>query len=127
MNKPDYIYIRAWGRLLDSQEYFIAAEVLEARRDKAPENAIFKSSGVWTTLDQVKVATIDKLEDFAREIREEFNAISYIIVKGDINKGFEFIGPFTSVEGANEFADDIQLYPGYIVVELQNPSKLIID
>jgi len=43
----DYLYIRAWGRLLGSYQYYIAAEVAQAQQDKAPHDAIFKRGDVW--------------------------------------------------------------------------------
>ena len=48
----DYPYIRAWGRHMGSNLSYIADQVSEARKDKAPEDATFKSAdtGEWHTM-----------------------------------------------------------------------------
>lgn len=51
----DYKYIRAWGKHLGSFNYYIDGEVLKARKDNAPQNAIYKNSkGNWQTFDDIK-------------------------------------------------------------------------
>ena len=46
----DYIYIRAWGQMMNSMEYYIRGEVDKARREKAPADAIYKNhDGKWVT------------------------------------------------------------------------------
>ena len=50
-----YIYIRAWGILLGSFEYYIRQEQAKAFQENAPENAIYKDSeGVWHTFDTIQ-------------------------------------------------------------------------
>jgi hypothetical protein len=48
----DYLYIRAWGRMMGSNLSYIADQVSEARKEKAPEDALYKSSetGRWETM-----------------------------------------------------------------------------
>jgi len=52
----DYPYIRAWGRHMGSNLSYIADQVSEARKDKAPEDATFKSAdtGEWHTMRDFK-------------------------------------------------------------------------
>ena len=46
--KYQYRYIRAWGIMMHSYEYYIRDQIELARKDKAPEDAIFKDiDGVW--------------------------------------------------------------------------------
>lgn len=50
----DYHWIREWGKLLGSHDEYIDRQVEKARRDNAPENAIYKSNdGRWVTTDDV--------------------------------------------------------------------------
>ena len=51
----DYPYIRAWGRMLHSFEYYITQQVEEARRDRAPQDAIYRNhdTGSWVTFAAV--------------------------------------------------------------------------
>ncbi|HET7713883.1 MAG TPA: hypothetical protein VFK94_06610 [Patescibacteria group bacterium] len=53
-NTEDYKWIRAWGRLLGSRAYYIIDQVEQARKDHAPENAIYrKDDGTWATTDDI--------------------------------------------------------------------------
>jgi len=51
----DYLYIRAWGRLLNSAPYYVKDQVEKANRDGAPANAIYYSDKEkrWHTFDEV--------------------------------------------------------------------------
>jgi hypothetical protein len=50
----DYIYIRAWGKLMGSESYFIRAQLATAHEDKAPGNAIYKGEdGLWRTIEDI--------------------------------------------------------------------------
>jgi hypothetical protein len=50
----DYIYIRAWGEMMGSENYFVRNELATAKEDKAPGNAIFKrDDGTWATIEDV--------------------------------------------------------------------------
>ena len=50
-----YYYIRAWGKLLNSFAYYIEAEIERARKDKAPETAIYRrEDGTWATFEQIE-------------------------------------------------------------------------
>lgn len=48
----DYIYIRAWGKLLGSKEKYIAFIQNLAVEDNAPLNSVYRRAiGTWCTLD----------------------------------------------------------------------------
>ena len=48
----DYLYIRAWHSTSGSFQYYIDKVVMEARKDNAPQNAIYKSQdGKWHTIE----------------------------------------------------------------------------
>lgn len=62
----DYPYIRAWGRLLHSFPYYVEGEIEDARRSKAPPDAIYsRSDGTWRTYRDITSdetrATVDRL------------------------------------------------------------------
>lgn len=49
-----YIYIRAWGNLTGSMEYYIQDQIAHAKKDKAPANAIYKDAlDEWQTFDSI--------------------------------------------------------------------------
>lgn len=57
MKEPKtYPAIRAWGRLLGSNEYFIKNEIAEAQSEGAPELAIYYSQEDqrWRELSEVR-------------------------------------------------------------------------
>jgi len=48
-------YIVAWGKYVDSRDYYIKDQLVLAEIDNAPENALFKrASGEWATLDSIE-------------------------------------------------------------------------
>jgi hypothetical protein len=56
----DYPCIRAWGQQMGSMSYYIDAQIEKARKDKAPEDAIYQRHegsqpvpGVWARLSEV--------------------------------------------------------------------------
>ena len=57
MPEQDYPYVRAWGRYMGSQEYYINGQVQRARETSAPDDAIFErhapdgsgKTGEWAT------------------------------------------------------------------------------
>jgi len=71
----DYPYIRAWGRHMGSNLSYIADQVSEARKDKAPEDATFKSAdtGEWHTMRDFKgsMVTRDQIESAAAKLKGE--------------------------------------------------------
>jgi hypothetical protein len=71
----DYIYIRAWGRLMGSENYFIRAQLETAHEDKAPGNAIYKGEdGIWVTIEAVKSGNRrQQVERLAAEIQRTEN------------------------------------------------------
>jgi len=47
-------YVYAWGRYMDSMDYYIQDQLDEAEKDNAPANAIFKrKEGDWATMDSL--------------------------------------------------------------------------
>jgi len=50
----DYLYIRAWGSMLGSHEYYIKNQVEQAREDKAPQDVIYKRDKDWVRFSEVK-------------------------------------------------------------------------
>jgi hypothetical protein len=54
-NKKPYLFIIAYGKFLDSCDYYIKDQVAEALLDNAPNNAIYKKQdGTWATIDEVQ-------------------------------------------------------------------------
>jgi len=50
-----YKYIYAWGRYMDSMDYYIQDQMDAAEKDNAPENAIFKGKdGMWVTTEAIE-------------------------------------------------------------------------
>ena len=50
----DYLYIRAWGTALGSFLYYIEDQVEKARRDHAPETAIYRrQDGSWAVFEEI--------------------------------------------------------------------------
>lgn len=50
----DYKYIRAWGQMLGSFDYYINAQVEQARQDNAPQTATYRrEDGTWATFEEV--------------------------------------------------------------------------
>ena len=50
----DYPYIRAWGRLLGSSDYYVEDQIAKAKREQAPYDAIFKTEGEdWSTFSEL--------------------------------------------------------------------------
>lgn len=75
----DYVYIRAYGRMMGSSANYVADQVAEARKDKAPANATHKRSGYeqdgqWSTLDDIEDnptgrRTREQVEQIAEKMR----------------------------------------------------------
>lgn len=70
MKKP-YHYVRAWGSLIGSREYFIQDEIDRANATNAPDNAIFYSltTKSWRTVSDVsdsdlKLQLIDEVKKY---------------------------------------------------------------
>jgi len=43
----DYQHLRAWGRMMHSNSYYVKIQVEQARKDKAPDDAIY-----WSEMDE---------------------------------------------------------------------------
>lgn len=51
----EYIYLRAWCRLLGSFPTFTEYEVARAKADNAPKTAIYrKSDGAWAVFEEIQ-------------------------------------------------------------------------
>ncbi len=68
--KKKYIYIRAYGKMLELPPDFIEKEVCAARNSDAPESAVYrKFNGEWVTLDDITIARINQaIRNFAKEM-----------------------------------------------------------
>jgi len=82
----DYIYIRAWGKLMGSENYFIRNEIATAHEDKAPGNAIYKGEdGAWVTIEAI---TSDnrrqQVERLAAQIQQQDNPGHPLLPKKEI-------------------------------------------
>lgn len=50
----DYKHIRAWGQMMGSKKYYIDAQIEQARRDGAPQDAVyFDGEGRWHVFGDV--------------------------------------------------------------------------
>jgi hypothetical protein len=50
----EYEWIRKWGRMLGSYQYYIDDQIALARREQAPANAVHKNQdGRWVTTDEI--------------------------------------------------------------------------
>lgn len=50
----DYLYIRAWGKMLRHTSERIESEIKKARAEKAPETAIFcRYDGIWACFEDI--------------------------------------------------------------------------
>lgn len=68
----DYIYIRAWHLMTGAYQYYINLVESKARRDDAPENAIYYDdrSREWRTVDDiVSPESKARVEAFAERLR----------------------------------------------------------
>jgi len=65
----DYLYIRAWGKLLGSFDYYIENEVCKARKDNAPQTAIYRNDDkTWQTVENVCEETKRQVEAIVKEM-----------------------------------------------------------
>ena len=54
MTTNDYPFVRAWGRLMGSHQYYIDDQVELARQEQAPANATHRrDDGTWATTDEI--------------------------------------------------------------------------
>ena len=68
----DYKYIRAWGMMLHAFPDYIEKEVEKARRDGAPETAIYLyGDGTWATFESIRlVGTKKKIQALIRDMEK---------------------------------------------------------
>jgi hypothetical protein len=54
-NKPDYMHLRAWNRMMKSNRAYFADQLGQARAENAPADAIYKDDGTgrWHTFAEV--------------------------------------------------------------------------
>lgn len=61
-----YKYIRAWCRLMRSEQYWVDSQLTVAERDGAPENSLFqRGDGSWATLDDVSHPVAETVRSIA--------------------------------------------------------------
>jgi len=71
-NNKDYSIIKAWNTHTQSSNYWILAQSELARKENAPENAIYKREGVWRTLDQcTNKELVKRVKEYARLLRND--------------------------------------------------------
>lgn len=68
----DYLYIRAWGKLLCSLPYYVEREIEKARRANAPQTAIYqRQDGSWATFGQIRSGdTRDAIAALVQQMRQ---------------------------------------------------------
>lgn len=69
----DYLYIRAWGKLLGSSQAYIHGQVATARTENAPEDSLFKhTDGLWYRFAVLDVSNENKqlVAQFVEEFRK---------------------------------------------------------
>ena len=49
----DYIYLRAWDRMMGSSSYWCIENIARAKKDNAPQDAIYKNGDHWQTVDDI--------------------------------------------------------------------------
>lgn len=54
----EFPYIVLWGKHLQSFDYYITEQCLEAKSDGAPHNAFQKRDGRWITTDEITVPEV---------------------------------------------------------------------
>ncbi len=62
-NVLNYIYIQAWGRMMQSYPYYITDQIKLARADNAPVTAIYKREGKWRCIEDCCVGTQHEIEN----------------------------------------------------------------
>ena len=73
MAKFDYPYIRAWGKMMSSGQYYIIGEIEKARKDNAPQDATFWSitRGEWATFSTITNENTKRLiEQLVKEFQK---------------------------------------------------------
>jgi hypothetical protein len=67
----NYIYIRAWGEMMGSNNSYIRDQLATAKEDHAPGNAIYKGEdGEWHTIEEVRSGNRrQQLERTARRLQ----------------------------------------------------------
>ena len=75
----DYIYIRAWSKLLGTTQFYTDREVERARQTNAPETAIYlQSDRSWATVDGIENERMKaRVERLAEQLKQgkEVNGI----------------------------------------------------
>jgi hypothetical protein len=61
--KKEYPYIYLWGKMIQSNEYYIVVQARQAREDFAPKNATYKGDWGWHTTDTCNPLTLKRLND----------------------------------------------------------------
>lgn len=49
----NYPFIRAWGKIMGSFDYYIDDQIEEAVEDKCPQNVVYKDGDIWKTIDDI--------------------------------------------------------------------------
>lgn len=67
----DYCYIRAWERLMGGFPYYIEMQLAKARKEHAPQTAIFRrDDGTWALVQEIRFEDIQvRVQQLADDIR----------------------------------------------------------
>lgn len=70
-NMNEYIYLRAWCRMLGSFSTFTENEVARAKADGAPQTAIYRrTDGTWATFEEIQCKeTKQTVQAIVREMK----------------------------------------------------------
>jgi hypothetical protein len=65
-NSRPYLYIRAWGEMMGSRDWYVTDQIAIARRENAPADAVYKKvaseGGAWVSFSEVtNPHTIDRI------------------------------------------------------------------
>ena len=73
----DYVYLRAWDRMMGSFQYWTDANLKKARRENAPADAIYNTAGIveggkWRTFAQCeREDTRQIIANLVKEMQED--------------------------------------------------------
>ena len=72
-----YLYVRAWGKLLNSYPWYVEREVEKAKSENASETAIYRrEDGSWAVFGDIeneaaKIRVAAMVEDMRKEMQDE--------------------------------------------------------
>jgi hypothetical protein len=80
MTKPaDYVWIARWGNRLGSYIPYVESQQEKAAQEDAPLTAIFESSGVWMTVEDI--TNEDTLRSLAKRYANDPEAVELLAAR----------------------------------------------